>query len=419
MSTISREHEPRADEHATPADLPTVRTWAVIVAGVVVIAAFVGLFVIGWIPRERRLAMLNHESQELHDFLPQVRVAQPTRAAGAVNVLLPADTSAWQQTAIFPQANGYLVKQLVDIGDSVKAGQLLAVISMPEVDAQILQAKADVTQAEANLKRMQDNNALAQATLKRYQDFFKTGGITRQQLDQYHTAATQAQADLSGADASLQASKANLQRLAALQSYENVTAPFAGTITARNYDLGALMSASNTAPGKELFDLANTSVLRVFVDVDQSYVTSAKVGDPAAIEVRNYPGRQFPGAIARTAGALNPATRKMRYEIDVPNKNNLLYPGMYAEAILKINQQRPSILVPTSALIFDAAGTRLWIVRGNTAHDRKVTVGRDFGTQIEITSGLEGDEQIVTNPGGQLTDGMKVDVARQSTTQSS
>lgn len=407
----SGEGEHHGDEHEVPRDLPKVRTWAVILAAIILIGAFVGLFLLGFIPREKRLAELNKETRQMEDTRPRVQVQKAEKSAAMVDVRLPADASAWQQTAIFPQANGYLVKQLVDIGDHVKSGQLLAVISQPDVDAQLAAAKANVAQAEATLGRMQDNYALAQATLTRYEGFFKAGGITQQQLDQYRSSFTQAKADLNGAQANLQSANANVVRLTALTSYENVTAPFAGTMTARNYNLGALMSASNTAPGKELFDIADTSVLRVFVDVDQVYVTSAKVGDAAAVEVRNFPGREFPGTITRMAGALDPNTRKMRYEIDVKNPDNLLYPGMYAQADLKIKQANPSVLVPTSALIFDAVGTRLWITEGDIAHVRKVTVGRDFGTNIEITTGLTGDEMIITNPGEQLIDGSKVDVA--------
>jgi RND family efflux transporter MFP subunit len=403
-------------EGAIPDDLPKIKTWAVILAGIIVIAAFVGLFLIGFIPREKRLSDLKKESQEQADARPHVLVQKAEISPAIVDVELPADATAWQQTAIYPQINGYLAKQNVDIGDPVKTGQLLAVISAPDIDAQLAQSVANVAQSQAALVRTQDNYALAQATLTRYEGFFKTGGITQQQLDQYRTSFTQAKANLAGAQANLKAANASVERYAALQKYENIIAPFNGTITTRNYDLGALMSASNSTPGKEIFDIANTDVLRVFVDVDQVYVTSAKVGDPAAVEVRNYPGRQFPGKIARTAGALDPNTRKMRYEIDVPNYTNLLYPGMYAQAVLKIKQSHPSILVPTSALIFDSAGTRIWIADGDIAHVRKVTVGRDFGTQIEITTGLSGDEQIITNPGEQLAEGVKIDVTAGPTT---
>lgn len=409
---LNRRHTSPApeEEGAIPDDLPKVKTWGVLIAAVVVIAAFVGLFLVGWIPRTARLAELKKESTEMNDMRPQVQVARPQRSPATISVTLPADTAAWQQTAIFPQANGYLEKQLVDIGDVVKSGQLLAVISSPDVDAQLAQAKANVAQSHANLTRTQDNEQLARATLNRYEGFFKTGGITQQQLDQFRSALTAAQSDLAGAKASVLAADANVERLSSLQAFEKVTAPFAGTITSRNYNLGALMSATNTSPGKELFDIANTSVLRVFVDVDQMYVTSAKVGDSAAVEVRNYPGRDFAGTITRTSGSVDPSTRKMRYEIDVPNKDGLLYPGMYAQAVLKIHMSDRSILIPTGALVFDAEGTKVWVEQNGVIHARKVTVGRNLGTGIEITRGLSGDENIVTNPGEQLADGAKVDV---------
>jgi RND family efflux transporter MFP subunit len=398
------------EDGAIPPDLPRVRTWGVLLAAAVVILAFVGLFLLGWIPRRQRLARLSNESARMIQSRPRVQVMKPMLSDAPLSVMLPAQTAAWQQTAIFPQASGYLQKQLADIGQSVKAGQLLAVISMPDVDAQLAQARANVAQAHAHLSRAGDDAALARATLARYEGFFKTGGITQQQLDQYRSGLTTATSDLAGAKAAVQAAEANVRRLSSLQAYEQVVAPFDGTITARNYNLGALMSANNTTPGKELFDIADTSVLRVFVDVDQMYVTSAKVGDPASVEVRNYPGRDFPGAIARTAGALDPATRKMRYEIDVPNPSGLLYPGMYARAVLKIRRGHPAILIPTGALIFDAEGTKVWVAENGAAHVKHVTVGQDLGTNIEIASGLSGHESIITNPGERLLEGEPVDV---------
>jgi membrane fusion protein, multidrug efflux system len=404
------------NEGAIPDDLPKVRTWAVILAGIIVIAAFVGLFLLGFIPREKRLSDLKKESEKQADTRPRVQVVKAQKSAAIVDVQLPADISAWAQTAIFPQINGYLTKWNYDIGHPVKAGDLLAVISAPDVDAQLAQSIANVAQEKAAVARAQENYTLTEATLTRYEGFFKTGGITQQQLDQFRTNFTQAKADLAAAQANLEAGNANVKRFSSLQAYENVIAPFAGTITARNYDAGALMTAGIATPGKEIFDIAETSELRVSVDVDQVYVTNAKIGDPAAIEVRNYPGQDFPGIITLKSGALDPNTRKMRYEIRVDNADNRLYPGMYAQAVLKVKQSRPSIMVPTSALVFDAVGTRIWIADGDTAHVRNVTVGHDLGTQMEITTGLNGDEQIISNPGEQLYDGAKVDVAASPTT---
>ncbi|HEY1684914.1 MAG TPA: efflux RND transporter periplasmic adaptor subunit [Tepidisphaeraceae bacterium] len=410
------EHHDEHNEHEVPKDLPQVKTWAVILAGIIIAACLVGLFLLGFIPREKRLHDLKAESQKEQDTRPRVQVQKPTVSPSLVDVRLPADVTPYAQTAIFPQISGYLSKWNFDIGQHVHAGELMALISAPDIDAQLLQAKANVAQQQSAVTRAEDNYSLAKATLARYEGFFKQGGITQQQLDQYRTNFTQAEADLAGAQANLKAGNATVQRYASLQAYEKIIAPFPGTVTVRNYDAGALMTAGNAVPGKEIFDLVDSSVLRVFVDVDQVYVTSAHVGDPAALEVRNYPGREFAGTITRIAGALDPATRKMRYEIDVPNPTNELYPGMYGQVVLKVKQSKPLLLVPTSALIFDAQGTRLWTVRGDQAYVRNVTVGRDFGTMIEIPTGIDASDEVVTNPGEQLGDGTKVDVTHPSTT---
>lgn len=411
---------PHDSEHEVPKNLPKVNTLGVIIAGIIVVACMVALFLLGFVPREVRIHKLDEESKQAQEALPKVQVIKPTVSPSIVDVRLPANITAWAQTAIYPQINGYLAKWNYDIGQHVHRGDLMAVISAPDIDAQLLQAKANVAQQQSSLAHAQENYTLAQATLTRYEGFFKAGGITQQQLDQYRTNFTQAQADVAGAQANLKAANATVQRYASLQAYENIIAPFPGTVTARNYDAGALMTAGSAVAGKEIFDIADTSVLRVFVDVDQNYVTSARVGDAASIEVaRNYPGRQFPGKITRTSGALDPLTRKMLYEIDVPNPNNLLYPGMYGQAVLKVKEAKPLLLVPTSALIFDAEGTRLWTVRGNKAYVRNVSIGRDFGTMIEIISGLDPSEQVVTNPGEQLGNGTKVDVSQPPSTQQS
>ena len=225
-------------EGAIPKDLPEVRTWAVILAGVIVIAAFGGLFLLGFIPREKRLSELKKESKQMADLRPRVEVQPAVRAAPVVDVQLPADISAWAQTAIFPQINGYLAKWNYDIGHPVKAGQQLAVISAPDVDAQLAQSIANVAQEKAAVARAQENYALTQATLTRYEGFFKSGDITQQQLDQFRTNFTQAKADLAAAQANLQAGNANVKRFSSLQAYEKIIAPFSGTITARNYDAG-------------------------------------------------------------------------------------------------------------------------------------------------------------------------------------
>jgi RND family efflux transporter MFP subunit len=294
----------------------------------------------------------------------------------------------------------------VDIGDRVKAGQLLAEIDAPDVDAELVQAKASVGQAKANVVKAEDDLELARTTFERYKGFGKGGGVSQQEIDEKRAAYTQAQSALEAFKASVAAAEATVQRLAALQGFEKVYAPFAGVVTARNMDVGALVSAGQTVP---LFRIADTDVLRVYVNVPQSYVQSVRPGQKVGLAVRNYPGKEFEGVVARTAGALDPATRTLRYEVDVPNKEGVLLAGMYGEVRIKAKQDEPPMVVPTSAVVFDSGGTKVWVVEEGKVHPKRVDVGRDFGTEIEVSSGLSGKEQVVTNPGERLADGVEVE----------
>jgi RND family efflux transporter MFP subunit len=402
------------DDHAhdegIPTDLPRVRTPAVIVVAVVTLLAFGGLFLLGWMPRQHQAAELREQSAALSDDAPSVLVTQPKRTDKPQDLILPADVRARQETSLFPRANGYLKRVLVDIGDRVEAGQLLAEIEQPDVDADLNQAKASYALSNANLIKAQNDFELAQTTLKRYEGFAQSGGVTQQQLDEKRAGFTQMQSALAAAQANVKVSDAAIQRLTSMQAFEKVTAPFAGTITARNYDVGALMSATNTAQGRELFRIADVSTLRVYVNVPQTYATAVKTGQEAALIVRNYGGQEFAGRVVRSAGALDPATRTLRYEIQVPNDKGTLYAGMYGQAKLAVTQTQSPMVVPTSALVFDAQGTKVWTVEDGKAHARTVDVGRDFGTEVEIESGLKGDESVVTNPGDRLADNVQVHV---------
>ncbi|HZZ41705.1 MAG TPA: efflux RND transporter periplasmic adaptor subunit [Tepidisphaeraceae bacterium] len=405
-------HGGHVHAHAdVPTDLPKIGTWSVMLVGLIVIAAMVGLFFVGWIPRHHRIEETDKESASATESKPNVEVMQPKRAANALDIVLPASISANQETAVLPQANGYLKQFTVDIGDPVKKGELLAEIESPDVDAQLVQAKASVAQAQANLVKGQNDLDLAQTTLTRYEGFSKTGGVTQQQLDEKRSAFTQAKSDLAADQANVKVAEANVQRLTALQGFEKIYAPFDGVVTARNFDVGALMSATNPTP---MFKIADTHVFRVYTNVPQPYVQSVRVGDEVAISVRNYPDRKFTGVVTRTAGALDPTSRTLRYEVDVPNKEGLLYAGMYGEAHITANQEKPPMVVPTSAVVFDSGGTKVWVVDQGKARVDKVDVGRDFGTEMEIVNGLKGDEQVVTNPGEKLADGVEVDVTTAS-----
>ena len=397
------------DHDAIPTDLPKVGTGTVAVIAFVIVAVLGGLFLLGYLPYRERTARLAREAAEGGDAKPVVQVSVVKRSQAESDLSLPGDARANQSTAIYPRANGYLKKLLVDIGDPVKEGQLLAEIDTPEVDAQLAQARAVVVQAQANQGKAQNDFDLAQGTLDRYAGFAKTGGVTQQQLDEKQSAFAQAKAALAAAKGVVSGGEADVKRLEALSSWQRVTAPFTGTITGRNFDVGALITPGST--GRELLKIEQTDVLRVYASVPQQYAMFIRKDMPAAFMARGGPARAFAGRVARTAGAIDPQTRTLRIEIEVPNKEGLLYAGMYGQVKLKVKQDKPPVRVPTSALVYNAKGTRVAVVSAGKVAFRDIQPGRDFGQEMEVTACLDGGEWVIANPGERLTDGLEVEVA--------
>jgi RND family efflux transporter MFP subunit len=416
-SNTQQQSQPQNEHHdEIPTDLPKVHTGWVVVAGIIAIAAFAGLFAIGWFPRSERIARLEQETSS-DDARPAVDVIVPTREAKPFDLILPADVRAFQETSIFPRANGYLRKQYVDIGEKVNAGQLLAEIESPEVDADLNQAKASLDQAKANYLKVQTDYDLANRTYERFAGLNKTGGVTVQELDEKRAAAEQAKSVMNATKASEAVAAAAVERLAAQQAFEKVYAPFDGVVMSRNYDLGALLSATNTGEGKEMFRIVQSDTLRIFVNVGQQYINSVGKGQQAFLSVPNYPGKQFEGVVARSTGALDPQARTLRYEIDVPNKDGQLYAGMFGSVRLLVKPQQPPMMVPTSAVVFDSKGTRVWVVEEHKVKSKSIEVGRDYGTELEARSGLNGEEAVVTNPGERLSEGVEVQVVNKALAQ--
>ncbi len=389
-------------------NLPRVGAGTILALTVLFLALLAALFVVGFLPRQARQARALTDAKAAQNARPVVRVAQPQREPDVTRLSLPGTTSPLLETALFPRASGYLVRQLVDIGDHVQAGQLLAVISSPEVDAQLAQARAGLSQAQAQALKSGNDLDLANKTLQRYEGLARTGGVTKQALDQYRTARDQAASALQAAQAAVAAAQADVQRLSDLQGFEKVVAPFRGTITARNYDLGALLSASSTTP---LFHLVDARTLRVFVDVPQPYVLQIHPQDKAYLTVSNYPGRRFEGRVMRTSDSLDPQTRTLRVEVDFANTHHALFPGMYGQVEFELRQTQPPLTIPSSALIFGPAGLQVAVLHDGVAAYRTVKVGQDFGTRMEILDGLMPQEQVIVNPGERLADGMPVQVA--------
>ena len=396
-------------DHEAPVDkaaLPKIRTRSVAVTLALLLCVFAALFLVGWIPRRERLRELAR-APSAGEERPMVDAAPPKAGSGSLDLRLPADIRSMQQTSIYARANGYLKRNLVDIGDRVETGQLLAEIDAPDVEAEVVRAAATIALARANASSAQDALTLAETTLKRYTGT-QSGAVTQQQIDERQTAYTQAKLALEASKANQEFAEADLKRLQVLQGFERIVAPFGGTISARNYDVGALLSPTNTGEGRELFRVDRTDTLRVFVNVPQSYATAVKVGQEAFLTVRNYEGREFVGKVARSTGVVDPATRSLRLQIDVPNADGALYAGMYGEVRLPTASDRPALLVATSALVFGPEGTFVWVVQEEKVHKKPVGVGRDLGTEIEIVSGLETSDAVVKNPGERLVEGLAV-----------
>lgn len=401
------------DENVIPSDLPRPSRTTIAAAVLIFCALLVVLFLLGWIPSRRHLAEAREDARAQSDQTPAVEVAFPKQQASATSVSLPCDVKSLEETAIFPRTNGYLKTLRHDIGDHVQAGELLAEIDTPEVDAQLAQSQANMEQAEANVQKAEADKNLAKTTYDRYQKTGPGGGVSQQQIDQQKAAYDDAVSGLEQTRASVVAAEADVKRLQVLQGFEKVTAPFTGTITARNYDIGALLSATDTAAGHEMFRIAQTDTLRVFVNVPQDEATNVRTGQPARLVVRNYPGRHFDGTVARTAGAIDPVTRTLSVELHFPNPKGELYAGMYGEANLDVVPGEKTLVIPSSALLFNANGKQVAIVHDGKVHLQSINIGKDLGTEMEITSGLNPNDEVVSNPGEKLAEGVQVKVVNQ------
>ncbi|MGD0389098.1 MAG: efflux RND transporter periplasmic adaptor subunit, partial [Tepidisphaeraceae bacterium] len=341
-----------------PKDLPKIGLGKLALAALAVAAAFAAVFVFRYLQVRQHDQALDAQAQQLADQPPVVEVAPPKPTGAVQDLTLPGNATPMQETALYARVNGYLKRWLVDIGAHVEAGQLLAEIDAPDLDAQLNEARAAVQQAKANAVSAETNYQLAQATYLRYKGLIPTGGVTQQDLDTRQSAAAQAAAAKDAAAAAIQSAQATVQRLEAEQGFEKIVAPFAGTITVRNYDIGALISPTDTAPGQEIFHIAQTDKLRIWVDLPQSYVTLISINQPVTFQApANYPGQKFMGIVARTAGALDPKTRTLHTELDFQNADGRLWAGMYGQVTFNIHREKPGLTVPTSALMVKAQGT--------------------------------------------------------------
>jgi len=370
------------------------KQWVVAVVAFLIVAAVV---ISGIVPRVRARATLRNETNQL--AVPTVIVAKPKGSAPGQEVILPANVQAFRDAPIYARTNGYLKRWYADIGTHVKAGQLLAEIETPEVDQQLHQARADVSTAEANTH-------LSEITSSRYEGLLKSDSVSQQDVDN-------AKGDYAAKRAILQSSQANLKRLEELQSFEKIMAPFDGVITARNTDIGQLInSGSSTGPKSELFHIAAPGVLRVYVNVPEVYSRSTKPGLKADLILAEYPGRRFEGTLVRTADAIDQSTRTLLVEIQVNNPTGELLTGSYTEVHLKLPGNISTFTIPVNTLLFRSEGLRVAVVKDGKANLVPVTLGRDFGSEVEVLTGLNGDEQLIVNPPDSIVSGQQVRIAQ-------
>jgi RND family efflux transporter MFP subunit len=326
-----------------------------------------------------------------------VTVTHPQPGQPVEDLSLPSTLQAYSDSPIYARSSGYIAHWYADIGTHVRQAQLLAVIDSPEVDQELNQARATLSQTEANLK-------LAGVTAQRYQDLTGTNAVAQQEIDNNIQ-------NLSAQQAALQASIANVKRLEALQGFERVTAPFDGVITQRLTDVGNLVNAGNSGTGAQLFRISKIDTMRVFVPVPEVYSNEVKNGLPASLDLIQLPDQHFAGSVTRSSDAIDPGSHTLLTEVDVPNPTGRLLPGAYANVHLHLGTKARGLLVPTGAVLFQAAGPQVAVVNaGNRIELHKVSIGRDFGNTIEINSGLSASDNIVDNPPDYLVDGMPVTV---------
>lgn len=374
---------PVPNTHSTP---PKLGRWALLLIILLVIGVIVGL-----VPRLLHRRGLLAETQELS--VPTVEVTSAVPGKSTASLTLPAEVKAFVEVPIYARASGFLTKWYVDIGARVEAGQLLADIDAPELDQQLTGARADLVQSEAAL-------ALAKITAARWAELLKTASVSEQEN-------AEKQADLKLKEANVDAAKANVHRLADIQSFTHVTAPFAGTLTIRAIDVGDLISS-----GKELFRLADTSKLRVFVRVPQSATPSIATGVAAEMTVPEMPARKFTAKVIRTAGAIDVNSRTLLTELEVDNSHNEILAGAYAQVSFGDLRQDPALVLPANTLLFRGEGMQVGVV-GADGHVElhSIIMGRDLGRSVEVLSGITAADRVIINPADSLVSGVTVRIA--------
>lgn len=400
------------------ASTPVSRTSLWALAAIALILIVIGFFA-GYVPHSRRVHMLTAEASADAQALPNVNVVPVQRSSTRSELVLPGNIQAITEAPLLARASGYVKSRSVDIGDRVKAGQLLAEIEAPELDQQVKQAKASLDQAAsaleqagANLQQGKANEQIAGTTAQRWTSLVQRGVVSRQENDTYQAQFEAQKANVRALEKAVAAAKsnvggaeANMARLQETQGYKKVVAPFSGVITLRNVDVGTLITEGSTL----LFRIAQTDRLRTYVNVPQGEAGSVHVGQPAYLTVSDRPQRRFNGTVTRTANSLDPATRTLLTEVQVPNGDGALMPGMYADVDLATPRQDPPLLIPGDTLLVRSDGPQVALVTPDkTVHFQRIQLGRDYGDKIEVLQGLEAGQDVIVNPGDAIRENVKV-----------
>jgi multidrug efflux system membrane fusion protein len=387
--------QPTEQSNLVPQSGPASANWGKILLGAVLLV-LITAGAATFLNRSSESDALAKETEAVS--MPTVAVVRPQTRAGGDELVLPGNLQAYEESPIFARTNGYLLRWYKDIGSKVKKGELLAAIDTPEVDQELAQARATREQAKAALE-------LAKVSAERWASLRKSGVVSQQEDDQRASSYREA-------EASLAAAGANVGRLEQLESFKNVYAPFSGVLTRRNVDAGALINSGAGVAGKELFDIARVDVLRVFVSVPQAYAAVVKIGMKANVTLQEFPGAPFVGTVVRSADAIDPSTRTLNTEVDVPNPGGKLLPGSFGQVHFAGGTSVPRITVPVNAMLFRAEGAQVAVVdKDGKVHLQPISVGRDFGATLEVLGGVGADDQIIINPADSLEEGQKVHVA--------
>jgi RND family efflux transporter MFP subunit len=366
-------------------------------AGLLLVLLAIAIVIIGMTTRASQHAKLKHWTEQ--QAVPTVSVSQPGNVAEGNQLILPGRFEAYSRAPIYARVSGYLKQWKVDIGGAVKAGQLLAELETPDLDQELLQSKADLASAQANV-------SLAETTAKRWQDMLKTQSIARQEVDEKV-------GDYQSKQALVKAAEANVQRLQALKGFASIVAPFDGSVTARNTDTGALINAGNSGSSAQpLFEISNTRKLRLYINVPQNYVSFIRAGSKASFGVPEYPDGRFEATIQSTSGAINASSGTTLVQLLVDNAAGRFLPGGFANVSLQLKEAVGVLTIPASALIFDQNGLKVATVNAdNQVSLKTITIARDLGKTLEIQSGLTASDRVIENPPDGVADGDKVKIA--------